>query len=287
MKGSGNASDGVASGLLTMENLIRYTSWQLSGRPGDRLRGISGAGRSQVSPGADQRPVGAARSEQIEAAIRFWQRRETEDESSACSTPPVSSSTVPMVDGLDVEGIDAEGWVKDWLDRFTGGYARSAGRPPGLNATLRPYQRYGYSLARFSAALRCGCLSRRRHGPGQDDPDAGHALRGQGAGETLPGTHLAHLAHVGGQLGQGGRTLHAQSACPRTPGTGPSARGRLASPLHVNTTSSPPAMPSSAAMKTSSKPDRLVRHRPRQAQNIKNADTKQGAGDRHLGVVSA
>ncbi|MCW2241271.1 DEAD/DEAH box helicase [Azospirillum canadense] len=51
---------------------------------------------------------------------------------------------------MTVDGIDVAGWVKDLLDRLTG--ARPFDElpvPPGVSATLRPYQRRGYSWLAF------------------------------------------------------------------------------------------------------------------------------------------
>ncbi|MCB0115559.1 MAG: DEAD/DEAH box helicase, partial [Caldilineaceae bacterium] len=190
MKGSGNASDGVASGLLTMENLIRY-EWQLSvgGQEIDfeefqalvdlksplvQIRGQW----VQLDP------------EQIEAAIRFWQRQETEDEFGLLDAAGLVLDGA-TVDGLDVEGIDAEGWVKDWLDRFTGQDTLDLlADPPGLNATLRPYQRYGYSWLDFQRRWGVGVCLADDMGLGKTIQTLAMLSRAKDAGETLPGPTL-------------------------------------------------------------------------------------------------
>ncbi|MBP2312653.1 DEAD/DEAH box helicase [Azospirillum soli] len=51
---------------------------------------------------------------------------------------------------MRVDGIDVEGWIRDLLDRLTG--ARPFDElpvPPGVAATLRPYQRRGFSWLAF------------------------------------------------------------------------------------------------------------------------------------------
>ncbi len=63
--------------------------------------------------------------------------------------------------GLPVAEVEAEGWVQDWLQHLNGSATLTPlDPPPGLTATLRPYQQLGYSWLDF--LRRCGlgaCLA--------------------------------------------------------------------------------------------------------------------------------
>ena len=65
------------------------------------------------------------------------------------------------VNGLPVEGVETEGWLGEWLDRFTGNETLAVLPPPaGLSAELRPYQAYGYSWLEFQRRWGIGvCLA--------------------------------------------------------------------------------------------------------------------------------
>lgn len=64
-------------------------------------------------------------------------------------------------EGTEPAGVIAEGWIKDLLDRLSGGSALQALSPPsGLNGTLRPYQSQGYSWLAFLRRWQLGaCLA--------------------------------------------------------------------------------------------------------------------------------
>ncbi len=85
--------------------------------------------------------------------------------------------------GLPVAEVEAEGWVQDWLQHLNGSATlKPLDPPPGLAATLRPYQQIGYSWLDF--LRRCGlgaCLA--------DDMGLGKTL------QTL--TLLLKLKHEG------------------------------------------------------------------------------------------
>jgi superfamily II DNA or RNA helicase len=57
-------------------------------------------------------------------------------------------------------GLSAGPWLAETLRGLTAADAADAPLPPGLNATLRPYQRVGYQWLRFATRLRLGiCLA--------------------------------------------------------------------------------------------------------------------------------
>jgi SNF2 family DNA or RNA helicase len=63
--------------------------------------------------------------------------------------------------GIEISGVDAEGWLADLLDRLEGREVLSDLPPPeGLTATLRPYQVRGYSWLTFLTQWGLGaCLA--------------------------------------------------------------------------------------------------------------------------------
>ncbi|MDH3674735.1 MAG: DEAD/DEAH box helicase, partial [Anaerolineae bacterium] len=88
--------------------------------------------------------------EQIEAAIQFWQNQSAEAEISLQEALRLGLGAGETVAGLPVEDVQLEGWLADWMDRFTGNEKLAElPQPQGLQAQLRPYQRYGYSWIDF------------------------------------------------------------------------------------------------------------------------------------------
>lgn len=183
MKGKGSgASDGVGRGLLTMDNLVRFR-WELA---------VGGQALSQQefeALVALKSPLVQVRGqwvqldpEQIEAAIKFWQKQD-EMEVGLLEAARLALDQ-SEINGLPVEGIETEGWLHDWLDRFTGQETLTPLPPPaGLTATLRPYQTYGFSWLDFQRRWGVGvCLA--------DD---------MGLGKTIQ--TLAALQHVKEQAG--------------------------------------------------------------------------------------
>jgi SNF2 family DNA or RNA helicase len=161
MKGQSQVSDGgVARGLVSMENLVRY-NWQLS------IADQELSWEEFQTLVALKSPLVKIRGqwvrldpEQIEAAIRFWERQQTEQEIGLLEAATLALGGAE-VDGLPVESVEAEGWLHDWLARFKGeAELEMLDRPAGLQATLRPYQVYGYSWLDFQRRWGVGaCLA--------------------------------------------------------------------------------------------------------------------------------
>ncbi len=157
---SGGDSDGVGKGLVTMENLVRYR-WEIS------VGGESMSREEFEALVALKSPLVQIRgqwvqldSEQIEAAIRFWEKQEEGAEIGLLGAAALALDEA-TVDGLDVESVETEGWLHDWMERFTGSEALTVLPPPdGLIATLRPYQSYGFSWLDFQRRYGIGvCLA--------------------------------------------------------------------------------------------------------------------------------
>ncbi len=182
MKGK-SSSAATSRGLLTMDNLVRFR-WELA---------VGGEALSEEefeALVALKSPLVQVRGqwvqldpEQIEAAIRFWQKQQ-ELETGLLDAARLALDPTE-IDGLPVEGVETEGWLHDWLDRFTGHDTLTPLPPPaGLSATLRPYQRYGFSWLDFQRRWGVGvCLA--------DD---------MGLGKTIQ--TLAALQHVKEQEGK-------------------------------------------------------------------------------------
>jgi SNF2 family DNA or RNA helicase len=89
-------------------------------------------------------------SEQIEAAIQFWEKQKLEGEISLLEALQLENSMKEDENLLPVDEVITEGWLAEWLERF-----RHPDRlvelpqPAGLAGELRPYQRYGYSWLQF------------------------------------------------------------------------------------------------------------------------------------------
>ena len=87
---------------------------------------------------------------QIEAAIRFWEGNDPEGEIGLQEALRLGLGAEGAQDGLPVEGVQAEGWLAEWLNRFTGRETlEELPQPAGFQGELRPYQRYGYSWLWF------------------------------------------------------------------------------------------------------------------------------------------
>jgi SNF2 family DNA or RNA helicase len=88
--------------------------------------------------------------EQIEAAIRFWERQQLRGEINLLEALQMGISTGEEKNGLPVDEVVAEDWFKEWMDRFTQpGQMTELPQPDGLDGELRPYQVYGYSWLAF------------------------------------------------------------------------------------------------------------------------------------------
>ena len=57
--------------------------------------------------------------QQVEAALKFWESQESEGEITLLEAMQMKASGESNIKGLEVHGINFEGWVKDWMDQFT------------------------------------------------------------------------------------------------------------------------------------------------------------------------
>jgi SNF2 family DNA or RNA helicase len=149
-RSKGPGADVIPKSKMTLSNLIRY-KWELS------LGGQSLSEQEFRALVDLKAPLVQIRGqwvqldpEQIEAAIRFWEKQDLEAEVDMQEALQLGLGATDEVEGLPVEGVEFEGWFDDWMKRFTGGQQLTTLPPPEkLQAKLRPYQQYGYSWLEF------------------------------------------------------------------------------------------------------------------------------------------
>ncbi len=97
---------------------------------------------------------------QIEKAIQFWQKQgELEGAVSLMDGLRLGLDGDSATHDLPVEEVILEGEFKQWLDQLQHDEALHELAPPaGLQATLRPYQTYGYSWLHFTNRWRMGVI---------------------------------------------------------------------------------------------------------------------------------
>jgi SNF2 family DNA or RNA helicase len=146
----GQPADAITSGHLTLENLVNY-QWELSLGDTPLTRQEFEALVALKSPLVQIRGQWVQLDpEQIEAAIHFWETQQLEGEISLQEALQLGLGTETADGKLPVDDVSVEGWLADWLERFTRREELSELPPPSeLRATLRPYQRYGYSWLAF------------------------------------------------------------------------------------------------------------------------------------------
>jgi len=137
-------------GILNLDALVRFR-WQLA--LGDHLL----APEEFTSLAALKLPLVQVRGEwvelqpeQIEAAIRFWEKRAAEEEMTLRQALQMGLAEEGEVGDLPVVGVEAKGWVRDLLRRLSGGEPLTELSPPqGFVGQLRPYQVRGFSWLSF------------------------------------------------------------------------------------------------------------------------------------------
>jgi len=137
-------------GILNLDALVRFR-WQLA------------LGDQTLTPeefahlAALKRPLVQVRGEwvelqpeQIEAAIRFWEKRAAEEEMTLRQALQMGLAEEGKVGDLPVVGVEAKGWVRDLLRRLSGSEPLTELPPPqGFVGQLRPYQVRGFSWLDF------------------------------------------------------------------------------------------------------------------------------------------
>ena len=142
----------VSTGHMNLDNLVRYR-WQLSLGETELSREEFDALVALKSPLVQIRGQWVQLDpEQIEAAIRFWQEQDWEGDLSLFEALKLGlSGEDQQRNGLQVEDVELDDWLQSWLNRLQGDEKLEVLPPPdGLQAELRPYQQYGYSWLHFA-----------------------------------------------------------------------------------------------------------------------------------------
>jgi superfamily II DNA or RNA helicase len=143
-------SDGVSQGMMSLEGLVKYR-WDLA------LGGHSLSKEEFETLVALKSPLVQLRGEwvrldpeQVDAALKFFARQDHETEIGLPEALQVGLGGVEEIEGLQVEDVDFDGWLRTWFDQLSGDRKlETLPVPEGLHAQLRPYQQVGYSWLDF------------------------------------------------------------------------------------------------------------------------------------------
>ncbi|MBN1994683.1 MAG: DEAD/DEAH box helicase [Anaerolineae bacterium] len=187
----GPPADAVPKSKMTFDNLIRY-QWELSIGNTTLTREEFDALVALKSPLVQIRGQWVQLDpEQIEAAIQFWKKQNLEAEVNMQDALRMGLGATDAINGLPVEGVEFEGWLKEWMERFTGQEKLAElPQPQGLQGQLRPYQRYGYSWLDFLRRWGMGACLADDMGLGKTIQTIAVLLREKETVGSLPGPAL-------------------------------------------------------------------------------------------------
>jgi SNF2 family DNA or RNA helicase len=140
----------VVKGHMSFENLVRY-QWKLSLGETELTEAEFKALAKLKSPLVQIRGQWVTLdAEQIEAAIRFWEKSQLEGEMSLLEAMKLGLGGETVVSGLPIDGIESDKWLSNWLRKFDQTEKlEQLPQPKDLDGQLRPYQLYGYSWLAF------------------------------------------------------------------------------------------------------------------------------------------
>ncbi len=182
--------DAVASHGMNLDNLVSYR-WELSLGDTTLTKEEFDALVALKSPLVQIRGQWVQLDPaQIEAAIRFWQKHDLEADVALQEALRLGLST-DNIDGLQVEDVQFEGWLADWMARFTQNEPMTVlPQPTALHAQLRPYQQYGYSWLDFLRRWGMGACLADDMGLGKTIQTLSMLLREKETRGDLPGPVL-------------------------------------------------------------------------------------------------
>lgn len=150
----------VSKGHLSLDNLVRYR-WHLSLGDTELSREEFDALVALKSPLVQIRGQWVQLDpEQIDAAMRFWQEQDWEGDLSLFEAMKLGlTGEGQQHNGLPVEGVVLDDWLQTWLSQLQGDEKLAMLPPPdGLRVELRPYQQYGYSWLHFARRWGLGVI---------------------------------------------------------------------------------------------------------------------------------
>jgi SNF2 family DNA or RNA helicase len=142
--------DNVAPGRMALENLVNY-QWKLSVGETELTEEEFRALAKLKSPLVQIRGQWVSLdAEQIDAAIKFWERQKLEGEMNLLEAMRMGLGGENSAGGLPIDGVETDGWLSEWLEKFSQSEKlEELPQPEGLEGQLRPYQKYGYSWLAF------------------------------------------------------------------------------------------------------------------------------------------
>ncbi len=144
------SNDSSRQGILNMDTLVQF-EWQVA--LGDQV-----LTREELEHlAALKMPLVRVRgqwvmlqTEDIEAAIAFWEKKRREDQMRLQEALGVALGAVSEVAGLPLHGVETAGWLDDLLKQLQAGEKlETLPAPDGFVGQLRPYQERGYAWLAF------------------------------------------------------------------------------------------------------------------------------------------
>ena len=158
---SSSSPPSVSSGLLSLDNLVNY-QWEIV--LGDQTltrEEFEALARLKMPLVQVRGQWVALNPEEIEAAIRFWKKRQAETQMSVLDALLWELSGEGEVEGLPVEEVGVTGWLGDLVEQLKEGERlEELPQPASLAGELRPYQQRGFSWLTFMRRWGLGaCLA--------------------------------------------------------------------------------------------------------------------------------
>ncbi len=183
---SKQSKDAVAKGHMALENLVNY-QWKLSLGETELTEAEFQALAKLKSPLVQIRGQWVTLdAEQIEAAIKFWEKHQLEGEMNLLEAMRLGLGGETSAGGLPIQDVLSEGWLAEWLEKFSqADKLEHLPQPNGLKGQLRPYQLYGYSWLSFLRKSGMGALLADDMGLGKTIQTISLLLREKGAKKNL------------------------------------------------------------------------------------------------------
>ncbi len=158
---SSSSPPSVSSGILSLDKLVNY-QWEIV--LGDQTltrEEFEALARLKMPLVQVRGQWVALNPEEIEAAIRFWKKRQAETHMSVLDALQWELSGEGEVEGLPVEEVEVTGWMSELLEQLKEGERlEELPQPASLAGELRPYQQRGFSWLTFMRRWGLGaCLA--------------------------------------------------------------------------------------------------------------------------------
>jgi SNF2 family DNA or RNA helicase len=181
----------AVKGHMSFESLVRY-QWKLSLGGTELTEAEFKALAKLKSPLVQIRGQWVSLdAEQIEAAIKFWEKSQLEGEMSLLDAMKLGLGGETSAGGLPIDGIESDKWLSDWLKKFEqADKLEQLSQPKGLDGQLRPYQLYGFSWLAFLRKWGMGACLADDMGLGKTIQTISLLLNEKGTKKKLPAPAL-------------------------------------------------------------------------------------------------